>query len=138
MKPAPALLALAALLCAQPAPAADVYASIAAWNDDATTLGFQIDAFDKCRDHLAEKHRLGACLLMWDDAYMRHARMDTYARARLELAERSKALGTKLDEATAFLKPEVRSLGRTKVRKLAASDKAAAKYRKTLDEMLKD
>jgi oligoendopeptidase F len=148
MKSLPALLALAVLLAAPAAPAADAYASVAAWNDDATTLGFQIDAFDKCRGHLAEKHRLGPCLQMWDDALKRRARMDAYAKERLErdasnfesaeLAGRAKDLGAKLDEAIAFLKPEVRKMGRAKVNALTAVDKAAAKYRKTLDEFLRN
>ena len=147
----PALFALAALLAAPAAAAAaaaDAYASVAAWNDDATTLGFQIDAFDKCRGHLAEKHKLGPCLQMWDDALKRRARMQAWAKERYasdasnfesaELAGRAKDLGAKLDEAIAFFKPEIRKMGRAKVNALVAVDKAASKYRKTLDEYLRD
>jgi oligoendopeptidase F len=148
MNPAPLLLAFTTLLAASATLGADGYASVAAWNDDASTLGFQVEAFDKCRGHLAEKHKLGPCLQMWDDALKRRARMDAYARQRLagdaanaenlELDRRAKDLGAKLDEAVAFLKPEIRKMGRTKVNAITAVDKAASKYRKTLDEFLRN
>lgn len=147
MKPASALLALAALLGACPAMAADTYASVAAWNDDATTLGFQIEAFDKCRGRLAEKPRFSGCIQMWEDAYRRWSRMDAYAKARLAkdaadseamaLAGRSAALGGRLDAASAFVQPELRKLGRQKVEQLIASQKQLSKYREPLGKVLR-
>ena len=82
---------------------------------------------------------------MWEDAYRRWLRMDAYAMERSKelgnaeatsLAERSKALGARLDEAAAFIQPEIRKLGRAKVQKLIALDKGLAKYRAPVDAIL--
>ncbi len=137
---------LLAVLLAATAASAE-YAGLAAWNEDANTLGFQIDAFDKCRGRLAEKARFSGCIRMWEDAYRRWWRMDGHARAPLEkepgnleaaaLAERSKDLGEKLDGATAFLQPEVRKLGRAKVSQLLATQKSLARYKEPLDLVLR-
>lgn len=117
-----------------------------AWKDDATTLGYQIDAFDKCRGRLAEKPRFSGCVKMWDDAYRRWNRMDAQAAAYLarepgsaearDLVERSGAFGRRLDAATDFVQPEIRKLGRTKVHQFIASEALLAKYRLPLDAVL--
>lgn len=141
---------LVAFLLAATAAAADAvppYTDIAAWNDDATTLGFQIEAFGKCRGRLAEKPRFSGCVRMWEDAYRRWNRLSAQAADRASqdaagaeataLAERAKALGERLDEAAAFFQPEVRALGRTKVTRLLAYEKTLAKYREAMEKVLR-
>jgi hypothetical protein len=123
-------LLLAALAQAAPVPAA-------AWKDEATTLGFQIDSFTKCRGRLAEKPRFSGCVQMWADAYRRVNRMEPQASAQPEHAEAMKSLATRLDEASAFMQPEIRRLGRQKVQALLASDKLLAGYREPMDRILK-
>ena len=127
--------------------AAGSYASAAAWNEDATTLGYQIAAFDKCRGRLAEKPRFSGCIQMWEDAYRRWARMDAYAKERiakdsgnfeaLALAQRCREMGGKLDTATQFAAPELRKLGRVKVHRLIASEKALSRYHTPLESVLR-
>ena len=112
-------LAIAANSLAHAAPPPKDYAE---WKEEVTTLGYQIDTFDKCRGRLAEKPRFSACTKLWEDAYRRWTRMNAYVAAglakdagdlrMLDVAERTKALGTRLDEAAAFYQPEVRHLGR--------------------------
>lgn len=140
----PALLLAMALLapCAARADALED-----AWKEDATTLGYQIDAFDKCRGRMAEKPRFSGCVKMWDDAYRRWNRMEAQADRKLarepesaearELVERSAALGRRLDAATDFVQPEIRKLGRAKVHQYIASEKLLAKYRVPLDAVLR-
>lgn len=129
------------LLAALAAP----YPDVAAWREDATTLGYQIDAFDKCRGRLAEKPRFSGCIKMWDDAYRRVNRMEAYAAERAkdpadaagaDISARIKSLGERLDRAAAFVQPEVRKLGRQKVHAYVASEKLLAKYREPLDHVL--
>lgn len=141
-----ALLIAIALALAFTARAATPYASVTEWSEDATTLAYQIDAFDKCRGRMAERPRFSGCLRLWEDAYRRWNRMNAYAAERLaqdatsaeasKLAERSKALGARLDEASAFLQPEVHKLGRVKVARLLSSEKGLSKYRHPLEAML--
>ena len=138
---------LAACLAVPPVLADSTYTNGLAWQEDATTLGYQIDAFDKCRGRLAETPRFSGCIKLWEDAYRRWNRMDAYAAARvasdsanfeaLNLSERSKALGRRLDEAAEFLQPEVRKLGRAKVSRMIASEKLLAKYQQPLDGVLR-
>jgi oligoendopeptidase F len=140
-------LLLAALLAAAAFALAAPLKDNAAWDEDAITLGYQIDTFDKCRGRLAEKPRFGSCTQLWEDAYRRWTRMHAYVTARLEKdagdlqafdrAQRTKALGARLDEAAAFYQPEVRKLGRAKVSELIASGKLLAKYRAPLDPIFR-
>jgi oligoendopeptidase F len=135
----PALLFCAALLASFAAAAAD-------WKEDSITLGYQIDAFDKCRGRLAERPRFSGCVKMWDDAYRRANRMDAQAAESLAkepanadaqaLVERSAAFGRRLDAATEFIQPEIRKLGPAKVHQFVASEKLLAKYRAPLDAVL--
>jgi hypothetical protein len=137
-------LLLAFTLLASAATRADTLE--AAWDEDARTLGYQIDAFDKCRGRLAERPRFSGCVKMWDDAYRRWNRMDAKATERLAkepgnvdaqaLGERSAGLGRRLDAATDFMQPEIRQLGPAKVRQLVASEKLLANYRAPLEAVL--
>lgn len=125
---------------------AATYPDAAAWRDDATTLGYQIDAFDKCRGRLAERPRFSGCIKMWDDAYRRVTRMEGYVAGRLaaapaeadteEMSRRTKALGERLDAAAQFVQPELKKLGRQKVQANVASEKLLSRYREPLDRVL--
>ncbi|APV50900.1 hypothetical protein BWI17_15110 [Betaproteobacteria bacterium GR16-43] len=118
--------------------AAAVY-DAAAWDNDATTLGFQVEAFDKCRGRMAEKPRFKGCLQMWEDAKQRVSRMDRFVVASPGegRAERMAKLRGELEGAIAFLAPEVKALGRVQVAKLMANDKALAPYRKDIEGLMR-
>ena len=102
---------------------ADLYPSVKAWAEDATRLEAQLKEFAACRGHLGESaRRLKACLDAQADFAKRYARLEVYAQEllaedtgvpeSLELSEKGRILGTKLEEATSFMKPEILRLGR--------------------------
>lgn len=130
-------LLLLATLASLSAPGA-VY-DAAAWDNDATTLGLQVEAFDKCRGRMAEKPRFKGCLQMWEDAKLRVARMVRYVALSPGdgRTERMAKLRSELDGAVAFLGPEIKALGRVQVVKMMANDKAFAHYRKDIEAFLR-
>jgi len=127
-----------AIAFALPAPALAAY-DPAAWEEDFTTLGLQIDAFDKCRGRMSEKPRFKGCLQMWDDAKIRVARMEKFAKdspdpfRTARLKDKAGQFGT----ATAFLAPEVRALPKETYAKLMANDKQLAPLKPEIDALRK-
>ena len=126
----------------------DMYPSIGAWQNDALQLESQLKAFGACRGHLGDSTaRLKSCLDAYGDFTKRYARLETYASEllsedtgkpeSLELQEKSSSLGAQHAEATAFLRPEVLKLGRTKVEMLIKGDKSLEIYRHTLDDIVR-
>src|SRR5467141_3382500 len=122
---------------------ADLYPSVKAWAEDAARLEAQLKEFAACRGHLGESaRRLKACLDAQADFAKRYARLEVYASElfdedtgspeSLELREKTRILGTKLEEATSFMKPEILRLGRFYVR-----EKSLAIYRHPLDRILR-
>jgi oligoendopeptidase F len=150
--------AIAALSLALPAIAAEkleerwnlaeIYADTAAWDKDAVKVEAQLKDFAKCRGHLGDSAaRLKACLDLQGDLGKRFARLSTYAdellaedtgsSPSLELSQRAQVLNSKIDEATAFLRPEILKLGAAKVKALLAQEKTLAIYRQPLDDVLR-
>ena len=128
---------------------AEIYTDTAAWDKDALKVEAQLKEFAKCRGHVGETvARFKACMDLQADLGKRYARLDTYASellsadtgssSSLALSQRSQLLNTAIDEATAFLRPEVLKLGAAKVNALLAQDKSLAIYRHPLDELLRD
>jgi oligoendopeptidase F len=102
---------------------ADLYPSVKAWADDAARLEAQLKEFAACRGRLGESaRRLKTCLDTQADFTKRYARLEVYASElfdedtgspeSLELREKTLILGTKLEEATSFMKPEILRLGK--------------------------
>jgi oligoendopeptidase F len=127
---------------------ADIYPTVAAWNEDAAKLESQFKEFAACRGHLGESvRRFKSCLDLYADFSKRYARLDTYASelfaedtglpASLELSQKAQILGSHLEEATSFLKPEVLRLGKQKIGSFLAQEKTLAIYRHPLDEILR-
>jgi oligoendopeptidase F len=127
---------------------ADIYPTVAAWQQDATKLESQLKAFAACRGHLGDSTaRLKSCLDAFSDFTKRYARLETYASEllsedtgkpeSLELQEKSRSLGAHHSEATAFLRPEVLKLGRARVAELLKGDKSLAIYRHALDDIVR-
>jgi oligoendopeptidase F len=126
----------------------DLYPSLAAWSADAATLEAQMRDFGRCRGHLGDgAARFRTCLALQADMAKRYGRLavyayeqlaeDTGAPANLQLAQKTDVVGVQLDEATAFVNPEVLRLGAAKVRGFLARDPALAIYRHPLDEILR-
>jgi oligoendopeptidase F len=127
---------------------ADLYPSVKAWADDAARLEAQLKEFAACRGRLGESaRRLKACLEAQADFTKRYARLEVYASElfaedtgapeSLELSEKARILGAKLEEATSFMKPEILRLGKERLERFYAQEKALAIYRQPLDRILR-
>jgi oligoendopeptidase F len=127
---------------------ADLYPSVKAWADDAARLEAQLKEFAACRGHLGESaRRFKACLDAQADFTKRYARLEVYASELFaadtglpesqELNEKARILGTKLEEATSFMKPEILRLGKARLERFYAREKSLAIYRHPLDRILR-
>ncbi len=127
---------------------ADLYPSVKAWADDAARLEAQLKEFTACRGHLGDSARhLKACLDAQADFTKRYARLEVYASELFdedtglpetqELSEKARILGTKLEEAIAFVKPEILRLGKARLERFYAREKSLAIYRHPLDQILR-
>ena len=127
---------------------ADLYPSVKAWNDDAARLEAQLKQFAACRGRLGESaRRFKACLDAHADFTKRYARLEVYAselfaentgaHESLELNEQARILGTKLEEATSFMNPEILWLGKDRLERFYTQEKSLAIYRQPLDRILR-
>jgi oligoendopeptidase F len=127
---------------------ADLYPSVNAWADDAARLEAQLKEFAGCRGRLGESaRRFKTCLDAQADFTKRYARLEVYASQlfaedtgapeSLELNEKARILGTKLEEATSFMKPEILRLGKDQLERFYAREKRLAIYRHPLDRILR-
>ena len=127
---------------------AALYPSVKAWADDAARLEAQLKEFAACRGHLGDSaRRLKACLDAQADFTKRYARLEVYASELFaedtglpetqELSEKARILGTKLEEAISFVKPEILRLGKARLERFYARAKSLAIYRHPLDQILR-
>jgi len=127
---------------------AALYPSVKAWADDAARLEAQLKEFAACRGHLGESaRRFKTCLEAQADFTKRYARLEVYASELFaedtglpetqELSEKARILGTKLEEAIAFVKPEILRLGKARLERFYAREKSLAVYRHPLDQILR-
>ena len=127
---------------------ADLYPSAAAWATDAAKLRGQIGDFAACKDHLGESAaRLRQCLDLRADMTKRLYRLgmfsgeqlaqDTGASASMALEQQGDLLGNQVEEATAFVEPEILRLGAARVNALVAQEPGLKIYRFPLDQMLR-
>jgi len=127
---------------------ADLYPSVAAWDADAAKVEVQMKEFSRCKGHLADSAaRLRQCLELQADMTKRYLRMvvyssqllaeDTGAAASLELVQKGRVIGTRLNEAGSFVNPEVLHMGKQKVAAFIAQDPGLTIYRQPLDQILR-
>jgi oligoendopeptidase F len=127
---------------------ADVYPSVAAWNEDAAKLEAQMKEFAGCKGHLGDSAvRFKQCLDLQADMTRRQYRLavfsgeqlaeDTGNAAYLELDQKADLLGNRLTEAAAFVDPEVLKLGKDRIAQFLAQDQALSIYRFPLDQTLR-
>lgn len=127
---------------------ADLYASTDAWTADSVKLEGQLKDFAGCKGKLGESvKRFQSCLDLNADIMRRFERLasyasqthdqDTGANIGQDLNQKADILGSKVDEATSFLRPEVLALGHKKVDQFLKQDKALAIYRHPLDQILR-
>ena len=127
---------------------ADLYPTVQAWHDDAARLDAQLKAFDACRGKLGESaRRFKSCLDLQADATKRYYRLDVYANellaedtgaaASLELSQKSQVLGSRANEATSFVSPEILALGKSTVENFFKQEPGLKIYRQPVDQILR-
>ena len=126
----------------------DMYPTQAAWDADANKLESQLAELARCKGHLGDSAaRLRSCLDLRADATKRLYRLGTYSgeklaedtgvAASLELNQRADLLENKLNEASAFVEPEVLRIGARKVEQFIAKDRGLAVHRFPLARILR-
>jgi oligoendopeptidase F len=127
---------------------AEIYPSLQAWNADEAKLTAQITELGKCAGQLgASAARFKQCMDLSADMDKRVARLyvyagetfsgDTSVPANLELQQRIELANSKVNEAQAFMKPEILKLGREKVDGFLKQDRTLAIYKHPLDDILR-
>jgi oligoendopeptidase F len=126
----------------------DLYPDTTAWDADAKAVEATLTQVAACKGHLGDSaRRLHQCLDLWADAGKRGARLAVYANeltsqdtgvaTSLELRQRAQVLGSKLSEATSFIRPELLVLGKPAVERFIAEDAGLAIYRHPIDDILR-
>lgn len=125
-----------------------LYASPQAWSADLQVLNDQIPELASCQGRLGESARaFSRCLDLLEDSSKRMGRLYVYASARsdedtrdapnLERLQTLELAGSRLNEASSFLRPEVLALGERKLRRLLDSDPALARFEQTIANILR-
>lgn len=126
----------------------EIYPSVAAWKADQARLEGQLKELAKCAGHLGESAaRFRQCMDLRQDIDKRITRMyvyagekfsdDTGSPANLELVQAAQLLGSKVEEAEAFMRPEVQKTGRAKVDAFLGQEPGLRIYRHPLDDVLR-
>jgi oligoendopeptidase F len=127
---------------------ADLYPTLQAWQADAAKLGTQMAQFTRCKGQLGKRAAtLRQCLDLRADMTKRVYRMsvfsgeqlaqDTGVPDSLALDQKGDLLSNQLDEATAFVDPEILRMGASKVNKFIAQDAGLRIHRFPLDRVLR-
>src|SRR5258706_12366030 len=126
----------------------DLYADEAAWNADAAKIEAQLADVAKCKGQLGSSaKRLRECLDLVYDATKRAYRMGVYAGeresedtgdpARQQLNQKAQVIGTRIGEETAFLTPEILTVGKAKVDAFFKAEPGLKVYRHPIDDILR-
>lgn len=126
----------------------DLYASSQEWDKDAARLEAQFREIAACDGKLGKSvQSFKSCMDLNADILKRYARLASYASqfhdqdtgetAGLDLNQRSDILGSKLESATSFMRPEILKLGQKKVAAYLAQDKTLAMYHHPLEDILR-
>ncbi len=124
----------------------DLYSSPAAWATDAQKLDGDLASIQACQGQLGSSaSRLKACLDLNFAAAQRLDRLfvfamlrrddDTSDSAGTELFQRAGVLRNRLEQSTAFIRPELLALGDARVRGLVNENPALDVYRHFLDDV---
>ncbi|MBC3936272.1 oligoendopeptidase F [Undibacterium sp. CY7W] len=126
----------------------DLYQDRAAWDLDAKKLEAQFPQLLTCSGHLGDSlPKFKSCLDLYADIAKRYSRLSTYAaqfrdqdtgnNAGQDLAQTADILGSKFEEASSFIRPEVLNLGAKKIDGYLAKDKSLSIYRHPLNDILR-
>ena len=126
----------------------DLYADRAAWDKDASHLESQLTELEKCSGHLGSSAKqFKACLDLNSDVLKRFVRLSNYASqfrdqdtgttAGQDIAQSAEILGSKVDAASSFLRPELLLIGQKKIDAFLAQDKSLNGYAFYLHDILR-
>ena len=126
----------------------DIYPDRAAWQADIGKLDTQVKELGKCRGKLGQSAaQFKQCAELMSEVYKRNARIASYASqlldqdtgdsSSLEMSQLAEAASTRVDEASAFIRPELLKLGAKRVQGLLAQDKSLVVYRQMVDQILR-
>ncbi|MBC3864204.1 oligoendopeptidase F [Undibacterium jejuense] len=126
----------------------DLYMDRAAWDKDAKHLETQLTQLEKCSGHLGSNAKqFKECLDLTNDILKRYARLANYAaqyrdqdtgnNAGQDIAQSAEILGSKVESASSFLRPELLTLGQKKIDAFLARDKSLAGYAFYLHDILR-
>jgi len=126
----------------------DLYSDEAAWNADAAKVEAQLADLAKCKGKLGSSaKRLRECLDLLYDAAKRANRMGVYAgereaentgdAGRQQLNQKAQVIGTRIGEETAFLTPEILTVGKAKIDAFFKAEPGLKVYRHPIDDILR-
>jgi oligoendopeptidase F len=126
----------------------DIFATDALWESDYSKVEGLLPEMDKFKGHLAESGKmLLDCLTMQDSIWIITDRLYVYAYMRLdqdqriseyqELSDRAYGLNVKVEEAMAFIEPEVLSMPQATLDDLLKQEKGLSLYGHYIDNILR-
>lgn len=127
---------------------ADLYPDASAWNADAARLEASIPSLAACKGHLGDSAaKLRECLELRSEGSKRSARLavyanelhaqDTGAPEGVELRQKLTVIGTRVAQASSFMRPEILALGRARIDAFLREDGRLATYRHWLDDIVR-
>ncbi len=124
----------------------DIFASQDAWDQEYKEVKDGLADFAKFKGTLTDAAAIKACFELEDDISMHLERLYVYANMRHHedmadptyqaLSDKASKLSVEAGEAFSFVTPEILSLSEEKLKSLIA-DPSLAKYKQTLEEMLR-
>lgn len=124
----------------------DLYPNQAAWDAEFSRVKGQISEITSYQGKLKDAAAIARCFTLEDEVSLLTERLYVYANMRHHedtaepayqgLSDKSKKISVEVNEAASFITPEILSLSEQQLTALIA-DPALAKYKRTLEEMLR-
>lgn len=124
----------------------DLFPSQAAWDAEYAEVKKKIGEVSRFHGKLKDADTIAGCFALEDEISLHTERLYVYARMHHDedttdpvyqaLSDKAKKLSVEVSEALSFITPEILSLSEDELRRLAADPKLA-KYKHTLEEMLR-
>ena len=125
-----------------------IYADAQAWQADITKLDQQIKDYESCKGKLGQSAaRFKACLDTFSDMQKRLYRIYSYASQlhdedtgdakAMDMSQRADLLNSRMQEATAFMSPEILKMGQARTNQMLAQEKTLGIYRHMLAQILR-
>ena len=127
---------------------ADLYPSVQAWNEDLAKVEAALPKVAACKGQLGQSaKRLKECLDLQYEVARRYSRLAVYANElqaedtgnadSIALQQKSRVVGTRYSEATAYVKPEILAAGAAKIQGFVKQEPGLGIYRMALDNILR-